>query len=129
MRRGWVLLTIAACATDDDAAVSLRFTPDPGPASELYQCFGFDVSLLGERDLAAIRYIDADSPVTLHHISVWASRSPFPDGPVECVEMPADAVAMNVFVTGSGDLALPSDISLVIPEGQPHAGPHPLGPT
>ena len=53
----------------------------------------------------------------MHHVSVWASRTQFPAEPVECQEFPGDAVPMNVWVAGSGDLALAPDISLVIPDG------------
>jgi hypothetical protein len=117
VRGCWLLVLLVACAVND-ADVSLRFTPDPGRVGrELYQCFGFDVSLLGGRDLGAIRYVQAESPVSLHHMSLWATPSLFPDGPIECQDMPADAVEMNAWVAGSGDLVLAPNVSLVIPEG------------
>ncbi len=98
--------------------VHLRFTPDPGtPGSERYQCFGFDVSPLDGTDLGAIRYVAAESPVLLHHVTLYASPSAFPDGPVDCLEMPADAVSLNVWAPGGGDVELAPNISLVIPEG------------
>lgn len=118
MRVVWLLLVLAACAPDEDPVLQLRFTPDPGPpGSERYQCFGFDVAPLDGYDVGSIRYVQADSPVLLHHVTLYASQSVFPDGPVDCIEMPADAIPMNVWAPGGGDVELAPDISLVIPEG------------
>jgi hypothetical protein len=115
--RYWLLLVLAACAADDPV-LPLRFTPDPGPpGSERYLCFGFDVSALAGADLGAIRYVAAESPVLLHHVTLYASPAPFPDGPVDCLEMPTDAVSMNVWAPGGGDVVLAGDTSLVIPDG------------
>jgi hypothetical protein len=115
MRCAWCWLVVAACAADEPQDVALQFTPDPGPVGgERYQCFGFDVTPLAA-DIGAIRFITADSPVLLHHITLYATPSAFPDGPVDCLEMPSDAVSMNVWAPGGGDVELAPDVSLVIP--------------
>jgi len=117
--RWLAVLVVGACTSSSgDEALRLRFTPDPGTAgSERYQCFGFDVAPLGGADLGAIRFVAADSPVFLHHLTLFGSRSAFPDGPVDCLEMPDDAVPMNVWAPGGTDVMLASDVSLVIPDG------------
>jgi hypothetical protein len=118
MRLLVLLLALSACAPDGEPVLQLRFTPDPGPpGTERYQCFGFDVAALDGFDVGAIRYVKALSPVLLHHVTLYASPSPFADGPVDCLEMPADAVSMNVWAPGGGDVELAPDVSLMIPEG------------
>jgi hypothetical protein len=112
-------IVLVACAAQDQTKdVVLHFTPDPGPVgSEQYQCFGFDMTPLGDSDVGGIRHVQIESPVLVHHATLYASRSPFPDGPVDCIQMPDDAVPLNVWAPGGGDLALASDVSLVIPDG------------
>jgi hypothetical protein len=121
MRCACVWLTVAACGADAPDNLVLRFTPDPGAVGgERYQCFGFDIAPLAGADLGGIAFLQADSPVQLHHLSLYASPSPYAEGPLDCVEMPGDAVPMNVWAPGSGDVVLADDVSLVIPEGTTH---------
>ena len=121
MRCAWLWLVAAGCGATPDADVVLRFTPDPGaPGTERYQCFGFSATPLAGADLGGITFAPATGPVAVHHITLYASPSPFAAGPVDCLEMPEDAIPMNVWAPGGGDLALPADVSLVIPEGTTH---------
>jgi hypothetical protein len=116
MRVALSSIVLVACTAHDDE-LALRFTADPGATGgERYQCFGFSIGALSNRDIASIRFVQADSPVLLHHISLFASPSPFPDGPVDCLAMPEDAIPMNVWAPGGGDVALADDTSLVVPE-------------
>ena len=114
-----VLLACAACGTGpSDPDVALRFTADPGPpGSERYVCFGFDASLLRGADVGAIALVQGGGPVALHHVALYASAGAFPDGPVDCLTMPVDAVSLHVWATGGGDLALPPDLALAVPPG------------
>jgi hypothetical protein len=105
-----------ACGAPADEPLALRFTPDPGAVGgERYQCFGFDASPLDGEDLGAIRFAPSNGPVLAHHMTLYAAPSAFPDGPVDCLEMPDDAIPMNVWAPGGGDVELARDVSLVVP--------------
>jgi hypothetical protein len=106
------------CASEQDHAVELRFVADPGAVgSEHYVCFGFDASHLAGADVGGIALDAQSGPVTLHHVALYASSAAFGDGPVDCEAMPSDAVPLNVWATGGGNLELPADLALVIPAG------------
>jgi hypothetical protein len=114
-----LVLAASACAGDaNEASVELRFTADPGlTGSEQYLCFGFDAALLDGADIGGIALDSPAGPVALHHLSLYASAGDFAAGPVECARMPEDAVPMNVWAPGGGDLVLEPDLALAIPEG------------
>src|SRR5689334_9371817 len=75
----------------------LAFRADvPAPGDEAYFCFGFDPAVLAGSPLRAIRIEapPASAPVVLHHVSLYAARGAFPEGPVRCEEMPDEAVGL-----------------------------------
>ena len=116
--RALALVALVGCGGTTDAPVELRFVADPGAAgSERYLCFGFDASPLAGADLGGIAFAAGGGPVSLHHISLFASTETVPDGPVDCVTMPETAIPLNVWATGGGDLALPSELALAVPAG------------
>ena len=105
MRGLTLILLLAACG--DDPTMQLRFAADPGaPGSEKYLCFGFDAGVLGGADIGGLVLDAPAGPVTLHHVSLYASTTDIGAGPVECEQMPADAVSLHVWALGTGDLAL-----------------------
>lgn len=115
-RLSLVALLLAACG--NDPAAQLRFTADPGaPGSEEYLCFGFDAGVLGGADIGGLVLDAPAGPVTLHHVSLYASTTKIGAGPVECEQMPADAVSLHVWALGTGDLALAPDLAIAVPEG------------
>ena len=117
MRGALVVACLLGCGSSEPA-VALRFTPDPGVAgSEAYVCFGFDASLLDGADIAGIALAPAEGPVVLHHVALYATPDTFADGPVDCLTMPANATSLNVWATGGGDLDLPADLALAVPDG------------
>src|SRR3954453_21583623 len=113
--RALALVALAACS--GESVVALPFTADPGPpGSEKYLCFGFDASRLHGANIGALSLETADSAVTLHHVALYAVASAFPDGPVECETMPADATSLHVWALGNGDLTLDPDVSVAVPD-------------
>lgn len=114
-----VVFVLAACSGEPE--VQLRFTADPGSAgSEKYMCFGFDAAQLGGADIGGMTLDAAPGPVTLHHVALYASTTDIGPGPVECEAMPPDAVSLHVWAAGTGDLALPSDLAIAVPDGATH---------
>jgi hypothetical protein len=106
--------------------VVLAFRPDvPAVGDEAYLCFGFDPALLAGSPLRAIRIETeteteappASAPVVLHHVSLYAVRAAFPEGPVRCEAMPDEAVGLYVGVPGGDPLELPAGIAIALPEG------------
>jgi len=115
MRIAWLAL-LAACGTTD--GIALRFTPDPGAVgSELYECFAFSIDRLDGADIGGVALVAAESPVTLHHVSLYGSQTAT-NGP--CLVMPTDAVPMHVWAPGGGDLELSPDIALAVPPNATH---------
>lgn len=127
----WALACSSSPAPEQADAVTARFTcleptelsftPDPGDEDEAYVCFGFDAAGAGS-GLAALggvvwRQTDAASPTLLHHATLYAVPSDFPDGPVPCDGMPPGAVGLHVFTPGGDDLELPVDVALAVPAG------------
>ena len=112
-----ILVGAVGCTIVPDAPIALRFVADPGIAGEAYQCFGFDAALLGGADLGGIDLDAPAGPIALHHVALYASPGEFPDGPVACEAMPADALSLDVWAIGGGPLEIPDDIQLAIPEG------------
>lgn len=114
LRFSSALVLVAGCA-GEPAPVELRFRADPGPAgSERYVCFGFPVEALDGLDLGEIRFEAPVGPVTLHHVSLYASPAAIDDA-TPCESMPEGAVPMNVWAPGGGDVVLPDDMALVVP--------------
>lgn len=110
-----LVVTASGCA---DEPVALRFTADPGSAgSERYLCFGFDAAQLGGADIAGLALDAPAGPVTLHHVALYASTTDLGPGPVECEQMPADATSLHVWALGAGDLVLPDDLAIAVPDG------------
>ena len=110
----------------------LAFRADvPAPGDEAYLCFGFDPTVLAGSPLHAIRIeIESESeseseseappasaPVVLHHVSLYAVRGAFPEGPVRCEGMPDEAVGIYVGVPGGDPLELPAGVAIALPEG------------
>jgi hypothetical protein len=107
---------LAACGGAEPA--TLRFTADPGGLGcERYLCFGFDAGVLGGADIGGLSLDAPAGPVTLHHVALYASTTDIGPGPVECEQMPADAVSLHVWATGRGDLALSPDLAIEVPDG------------
>jgi len=119
--RSVVVAALAVAACSDAPAVQLRFTADPGSAgSERYLCFGFDAAVLGGADIGALVLDAPAGPVTLHHVALYASTTDIGAGPVECEAMPPDAQSLHVWAAGTGDLQLPSDLAIAVPDGATH---------
>jgi hypothetical protein len=112
-----LVATIGACSARSDDPLTLSFVADPGPAGEAYLCFGFDAAVLEGSDLGRIEIDEPHGAVSLHHVALYASPLDYSVGPVGCERMPDEAVPLHVWATGSGPLAFPADIELVVPEG------------
>lgn len=111
-----LIALLAACGSAEP--VALHFTADPGDlGSEKYLCFGFDARQLGGADIGGLVLDAPAGPVTLHHVALYASTTDIGPGPVECEQMPADAVSLHVWALGRGDLALAPDLAIAVPEG------------
>lgn len=121
MRLTLVVLGVAGClgpGSEGTSPVELSFTPDPGaPGEERYLCFGFDAAPLGGADLGGIALVASAHPVSLHHVTLYAGMEPFPDGPIDCVAMPATAVPLNVWAPGGADLVLDPTLAVAMPDG------------
>ena len=104
----------AACA----AAPTFGFVPDTGESAEAYVCFGFDAGAIGDRTIGRVAWTPpAPGPFVLHHAKLYAVPGGFPDGPVACDGMPPDAIGLDVWAPGTGELILPADTGLVLPAG------------
>jgi hypothetical protein len=121
---GLTAALLTACDSAEPAARApeavLAFRADvAAPGDEAYLCFGFDPALLAASPLRAIRIEapPASAPVVLHHVSLYAVRGAFPEGPVRCEAMPDEAVGLYVGVPGGDPLELPEGIAIALPEG------------
>jgi hypothetical protein len=102
-----------------EQSIDLRFSPEIGDQGvEAYICFGFDADSLDGALLAAVRWVPtAVGGMALHHATLKATAENYPDGPVECGAMPADAIGLHVWAPGGTPLELPPDVGLALPEG------------
>lgn len=97
---------------------TLSFAADPGAADEAYVCFGFDAAA-AHAGLGGIVWSppDPSGATALHHATLYAVPSSFPDGPLPCDGMPSGAVGLHVWSLGGDNLELPPDTALDIPAG------------
>lgn len=117
----WACAACAEAPAETDAGVppvTLRFQPDEvQTGSEDYLCFGFDAAHLAG---LAVERITWSPPrgggVTLHHATAYALLEPFPDGPLSCTTMPANAAGLHVWAPGDQPLIMPEGFALAIPE-------------
>lgn len=85
---------------------------------EAYLCFGFDAEQLAGRAVERIAWAPPDGGgVSLHHATLYAMQSAFPDGPLKCSFMPDDAVGIHIWGAGTEPLQMPEGFALSIPEG------------
>jgi len=118
----WLL----ACSSHGTGATSdasrsdplvLPFTIDAPANGEEYECFGFDASPLAGRWLRGIAWTPPPpSEVALHHATLYAVPTAYPDGPVVCDTMPA-SWTMHVWAPGDDGLTLPTDVGIELPRG------------
>jgi hypothetical protein len=106
-----------AVPADCVAPTTFAFVPDTGASAEAYVCFGFDSGALAATIGRVTWTPPASGPFLLHHAKLYAVPGDFPDGPVACDGMPADAVGLDVWAPGTSELALPPDTGLVLPAG------------
>jgi hypothetical protein len=99
------------------SATSFTFVPDTGESAEAYLCFGFDPGEVSATIGRVAWTPPADGPFILHHAKLYAVPGDFPDGPVACDGMPADAIGLDVWAPGTAALVLPPDTGLVLPAG------------
>ncbi|HEY4158899.1 MAG TPA: hypothetical protein VGM29_12410 [Polyangiaceae bacterium] len=99
--------------------LTLRFIPDTGAAAEQYLCFGFALGALGGKNVRAVLWDppDAASQFQIHHATLYAVTSDYPEGPVVCDGMPANSVSLHLWTPGGSNLILPEDVALRLPEG------------
>jgi hypothetical protein len=120
-------MAVAACgpagstANPDEhapkATAILEFVAAPAEAEqEAYICFGFDATSHRQAPLAGLRWAPPErGPVTLHHASLLATAEDYPDGPIPCEAMPADAVGLHIWAPGGDSLELPKGVGLKLP--------------
>jgi hypothetical protein len=110
--------TDAAASETCAGATTFTFVPDTGASAEAYVCFGFDAGAIGGGTIGAVAWTPpAPGPFILHHAKLYAVPGDFPDGPVACDGMPPDAVGLDLWAPGTGELVLPADTGLVLPAG------------
>jgi hypothetical protein len=116
-----VALASTACgpgsAEGGAAPITLSFRADQvQPGSEDYLCFDFDAAPLAGLAVERIAWAAPDGGgVSLHHATLYAMQSPFPDGPLSCLWMPADAVGLHIWAPGDDPLVMPDGFALSIP--------------
>lgn len=101
-----------------DPVATFEFAPDVPLGEEAYLCFAFDAAAVvnAPRGFARIEaWSRADSPVVLHHTSLYAVPGPFPDRSADCRAMPAGAVPLDVWTRGGAPLALPDGYAFALP--------------
>jgi copper type II ascorbate-dependent monooxygenase-like protein len=124
MRRGILFVGFAACANSStpdstsacEAELSLPLEADIALGTEAYLCFGFDADTLQTLPVRAIELHENPAAVQLHHVALYVTAGDYPDGPVECEEMPEDAVELYVWAVGGKPLELPDDVGIALPE-------------
>lgn len=102
-----------------DSSVTIELTPDVATVgSEAYLCFGFDAASLDGRAIRGVRWsVAANSGVSLHHATLFATQADYPIGPAACDAMSTDAIVLHVYAPGGSALDLGDDVGLVIGSG------------
>ena len=117
--RSVVLLLCASCFIDAPAAPvgTLTFAVDAPADSEMYTCYAFDASWLQGRWITALHWAPPpDGDVVMHHATLYALAS-WSQGDVStCWDMPPAATGLQVWVPGGGDLIMPSDTAIALPQ-------------
>jgi hypothetical protein len=102
-------------ASSSIAAVTMDFAIDAPLDGEQRECFGFDAAPVTGRWLRRIAWTPPVSGgPSLHHATLFAVASDYPDGPVICDAMP-NSWTMHVWAPGGDALALPDGVALVLP--------------
>ncbi|MFT3769101.1 MAG: hypothetical protein QM820_26980 [Minicystis sp.] len=119
-----LVTVVTGCAgegggTAGPETVTLSFRAQALEAGEEdYLCFGFPATQLAGRAVERIAWVPpSGGGVSLHHATLYAMQSPFPDGPLSCTWMPDDAVGIHIWGTGTEPLHMPEGFALSIPEG------------
>jgi len=84
----------------------------------MYTCYAFDAGWLQNRWVTALHWA-APPPgnVVMHHATLYA-LSDWAQGDVStCWAMPSPAAGLQVWVPGAGDLVMPSDMGIELPQG------------
>lgn len=98
--------------------MTVTFPVDAPVGSEMYTCYAFDPGSFANRWVTSITWAPppADPNVFMHHATLYAVPS-WSQGQVStCFDMPSPATGLQVWVPGSGDLVLPSDMGLELPK-------------
>ena len=111
--------SVPGAAPDD---IVLELNPAGGTQArtgDTYVCLGFAIPQLPGRTIRSVRWSVPGGTPSLHHATVFATGEP-QASVASCDSMPADAIALNVWVPGSSDLDLGPDTGLIVPAGHGH---------